>query len=67
MGYMDINIAGQYQNLVKEQEKLKKMAVKIDSRLMFLKKYLKHTEDIKVARKEKKLISMEKLFHELKI
>jgi len=64
---MNISILGQYQNIVKEQEKLKKIAAEIDSRLAFLKQYLKHTEDIKAARKQKKLIPMEKLFHELQI
>jgi hypothetical protein len=64
---MDTNIVGQYQNLVKEQEKIKKITARIDNRLLFLKKYLKHAKDIRLARKERKLILMEKVFRELDI
>ena len=64
---MNTNIAGQYQNLVKGQEKLRKMLKKNEQSILLLRKYLKHTEDIAKSRQEKKLIPMEKLFHELKI
>lgn len=64
---MDINIVGQYQNLLKGQEKLRKMLKKNEQNILLLKKYLQHAEDVRLARKEKKLIPMEKVFRELGI
>ncbi|MBI2674544.1 MAG: hypothetical protein HYX22_02300 [Candidatus Yanofskybacteria bacterium] len=67
---MNTNIVGQYQNLVKEQEKLRKTLKDNERKLLFLKQYLKHVEDIKISRnqiKNKKLISQEELFNELGI
>jgi len=64
---MDLNITGQYKYIEKKQEKLRKIVEEIDYRFAVLKKYIKHTEDIKIARRQKKLIAMEKLFHEIGI
>ena len=65
---MDLNIAGQYKYITKEQERIKKMIEKNDQRLEFLGKQLQHTNDIQIARKQikkKELISQEELFNEL--
>ena len=64
---MPINIKQQYNSIIQEKEEFKKRLKKIEQKLLFLEKYLKHTEDIKAARKEKKLIPMEKVFRELGI
>ncbi len=62
---MSLNIKQQYNSIINEKEELKKRFKKIEQKLSYLEKYLKHVEDIKVARKEKKLIPMEKVFREL--
>jgi len=64
---MNLNIPEQYKYLTQEQVRLRKVMGKMAYRLLVLEKYIKHTEDIKIARKQKKLIPMEKLFHELGI
>ena len=65
---MDLNIAGQYKYITKEQERIKKMIEKNDQRLELLGKQLRHANDIQIARKQikkKELISQEELFNEL--
>ena len=64
---MDLNISGQYKSISKEQERIRKMIEKSDRKLLLLGKYLKHVEDIKAARKEKKLIPMKEVFRELNL
>lgn len=49
---MDLNIAGQYKYLAKEQAKIKRMVEKNDQELMLLKTYLQHVEEVKISRKE---------------
>lgn len=49
---MELNIAGQYKHIAKEQARIKKMIEKNDQRLLLLKKYLKHVEDVKISRGE---------------
>lgn len=65
---MNLNIAGQYKDIAKEQEKIKRMVEKNDQELMLLKKYLGHVKSIAKAKNEArkgKLIPQEKLFREL--
>lgn len=65
---MDLHVSGQYRSIAKEQEKIKKMVEKIDRKFVLLEKQLKHSDDIKVARRQvnkKDLISQEDLFNEL--
>lgn len=49
---MDLNIAGQYKYIVEEQEKIKRMVEKNDQKLMLLKKYLEHSEAVRISREE---------------
>ena len=49
---MDLNIAGQYKYIAKEQERIRKMIEKNDQRLALLKTYLQHAEDVRKSRAE---------------
>ena len=65
---MDLNIAGQYRYITKEQARIKKMIEKNDHKLALLKKYMEHAKTVAKSREEikrGKLIPQEKLFREL--
>jgi len=65
---MQLDINGQYKNVVKEQEKLRKMIEKNDQRLVLLKRYMEYVKTVAKSREEikrGKLIPQEKLFREL--
>ncbi len=49
---MDLNIAGQYRTIAREQEKLKKKVKEIDRKFLLLETQLKHANDIKIARRQ---------------
>lgn len=51
---MSTNLKQQFNSLVQEKEEFKKRLRKIEEKLSFLEKYLKHAEDIEAARKEVK-------------
>lgn len=56
---------GQYRYIAKEREKLRKMIEKIDQKFVLLEKQLKHSNDIKIARNQKRNIPLEKVLNEL--
>ena len=62
---MQLDINGQYKNIAKEQEKLRKMIERNDQKLALLKKQLQYANDIKIARSQKKKIPLEKVLNEL--
>jgi len=49
---MQLDINGQYKNVVKEQAKLKRMIEKNDQRLALLKKYMEHVKTVAKSREE---------------
>lgn len=64
---MSLNIKQQYNSMINEKEELKERLQNLERRFSFLEKYLKYAADIKIARKQKKLIPIEKVFRELSI
>lgn len=64
---MPLNIKQQYDSIISEKEELKKRLRNFERRFSILEKYLKHVADIKIARKQKRLIPMEKVFRGLGI
>ncbi len=49
---MELNIVGQYKNVVREQVKLRRMIEKNDQRLALLKKYMEHVKTVARSREE---------------